>query len=228
MHLVYVWCAVFLPSVCKKWWVGVEEKQNSITSIVCKSKQFGTLVLKLVQHTTDALHLGIQTEECNLEHSSFLCSSLAESRPSIVVRSLLCDCLLRSNVLHLRVPNQLHPPCVFNLMFPLSANCLSSFRVFIQPRLSLPCVPFMFVPKSAFCFILCLWSIVASGFWIFLASLSFLAYILTAHLSTNHSDILCFWKGTKKTLSHRCTRLKTVESKAVCVSTKKAEQMTKY
>lgn len=46
----------------------VEEKQN-VTSIECKSKRFGTLALKLVQCKTDALHLGIQTEEYGLEHS---------------------------------------------------------------------------------------------------------------------------------------------------------------
>lgn len=132
----------------------VEEKQNGVTSIESKSKQFGTLVLKLVQRTTDALHLGVQTGECDLEHSSSLCSPLAESRPSIVVRSLLCDCVLRSNVLHLRAPNQLHPPCVFNPVFPQSANWWSLFCVFNHPRMRFHVLlcPFMFVPESAFCF----------------------------------------------------------------------------
>lgn len=45
--------------------MGVEEKQNSLTSSESKSKRFGTLMLKSVQRSTDALHLAIQTEECN-------------------------------------------------------------------------------------------------------------------------------------------------------------------
>lgn len=173
-----------------------------------------------MQRTTDALHLGVQTEECDLEHSSFLCSPLAESRPSIVVRSLLCDCVLRSNVLHLRAPNQLHPPCVFNPMFPQSANCLSLFCAFNHPRMRFHVLlcPFMFFfLNQLFVFSLCLWSIVAFACWILFASLSFLAYILTAYLSTNQTN-------TFKTLGQRCTGVKTVISKAVLVNMKKAEQ----